>query len=315
MATGDAGPIRLIMELVLEKDLDLGMFVHALQNHDELMFNITHLRTHGDEEFSVNGRVMTGQQIYESMYERAKLKVMRKQSLIQEFSNLGFCGTLAAYSAAALEVNNPNKMSALEQSAVQNLHFLAAAFNAMLPGVFALSGWDMVGALLVDEESLGSWMDDRDGRWMNRGAYDLMGINPEADYSRAGLPKAIPIYGSLTDQLSKPKSFVSQLQRMLRARKASRIAFSKLVAVPEVVVESIVVLLFERPEGQGWIITTFNFGQEPAHDIVRLPQMAGRTARLMFSTSGEKVKVIPISHMGGFELDLAPVQGEMFIVE
>ena len=43
MATGDAGPLRLILTLMLKECLDLGMLVHALQNHDELMFNLTHL--------------------------------------------------------------------------------------------------------------------------------------------------------------------------------------------------------------------------------------------------------------------------------
>ena len=315
IATGDAGPLRLMLRLLLKEGLDPGMFVHALQNHDELMFNLTHLRKHGDEKFSVDGEEMTGREIYEGMYERVKQKVMGKASYIQEFSNLGFCGTLAAFAAAALEIHDPYNMTHSERSAVQQSHLLAATFNAMQPGVFALSGWDIIGALLVAPQSLGPWLDDCDCRWMNRGAFDLMGVNPSATASRSGLPKAVAIYGTLPEQLRDANSFVSQLKRMLRARKASRITFSKLVSVPEVVSHGVLVMLFQRPEGLGWIVTALNFSREPIRDNIRLPQLAGKSAQLIFSTSGEKIKTIQISDMGGLPLELEPIQGEVFVVE
>jgi trehalose synthase len=206
-------------------------------------------------------------------------------------------------------------MTPSQKSEVQRLHLLAATFNAMQPGVFALSGWDLVGALEVQPEDLGSWLDDRDYRWMNRGGFDLMGVNPAADASRSGLPRAAAIYGTLPEQLRDPNSFASQLKRMLRARRASRIAFSKLVSVPEVDSRSVVVMLLKRPEDTGWVITALNFGQEPVNDTIRLPQVAGKSMRLIFSTHREKAKGIQISDDGGFSLALGPIQGEVFVVE
>ena len=259
---------------------------------------------------------MTGRAIYDGMYERAKDKIMGSEATcIREFSNLGFCGTLAGFAAAALEIPDPYNMTPSQKSEVQQLHLLAAVFNAMQPGVFALSGWDLVGALLVQPEDLGSWLDDRDYRWMNRGAFDLMGVNPSANASRSGLPRAVAIYGSLPEQLRDPNSFASQLKRMLRARKESRIAFSRLISVPEVDKQGVVVMLFERPEDLGWIITALNFGREPVRDTIRLPQLAGKSPQLIFSTHREKAKSIQISDKGGFSLDLGPVQGEVFVVE
>jgi len=316
MAVGDAGPLRLMLRLIQKKGLDQGILVHALQNHDELMFDLTHLRKHGHAKFSVNGEEMTGRAIYDGMYERAKEKIIgSKASSMREFSNLGFCGTLASFAAAACEVPDPYNMTPAQKSEVQQLHLLAATFNAMQPGVFALSGWDLVGALLVQPESLGSWLDDRDYRWMNRGAFDLMGVNPSANASRSGLPRAVAIYGSLPEQLRDPNSFASQLRRMLRARKESLIAFSKLISVPEVDKQGVVVMLFERPEDLGWIITALNFGREPVRDTIRLPQLAGKSPQLIFSTHREKAKSIQISDKGGFSLDLGPIQGEVFVVE
>jgi trehalose synthase len=316
MAVGDAGPLRLMLRLMQKEGLDQGTLVHALQNHDELMFDLTHLRKHGNKKFRVNGEEMTGRAIYDGMYERAKDKVMGSEATcIREFSNLGFCGTLAGFAAAALGIPDPYNMTPSQKSEVQQLHLLAATFNAMQPGVFALSGWDLVGALLVQPDDLGSWLDDRDYRWMNRGAFDLMGVNPGAKASRNGLPRAVAIYGTLPEQLRDPNSFASQLKRMFRARKASRLAFSKLMSVPEVDSRGVVVMLLQRPEDLRWIITAVNFGREPVADGVRLPQLAGRSLRLIFSTHREKAKGIQISDQGDFTLDLGPIKGEVFVVE
>ncbi len=316
MAVGDAGPIRLMLRLIQKEGIDQVILVHALQNHDELMFDLTHLRKHGDEKFSVNGEEMTGRAIYDGMYERAKDKILGNEATcIREFSNLGFCGTLTGLAAAALGIPDPYNMTPSQKSEVQGLHLLAATFNAMQPGVFALSGWDLVGALEVQPEDLGSWLDDRDYRWMNRGGFDLMGVNPGANASHSGLPRAVAIYGTLPEQLRDPKSFASQLKRMLRARKASRIAFSKLMSVPEVDSRGVVVMLLKRPEDTGWVITALNFGREPVSETIRLPQLAGKTPRLIFSTHREKAESIQIPDEGGFSLELGPIQGEVFVVE
>ena len=315
-AVGDAGPLRMILRLIQKEGLDQGMLVHALQNHDELMFDLTHLRKHEDEKFSVNGEETLGKTIYQRMYDQVKEKIIGSNtSNIQEFTNLGFCATLAGFAAAALEIPDPYNMTPSQKSEVQQLHLLAATFNAMQPGVFALSGWDLVGALLVQPEDLGSLMEDEDFRWMNRGAFDLMGVNPSATASNAGLPRAVAIYGTLPEQLRDPNSFASQLKRMLRARKESLVAFSKLISVPEVDKQGVVAMLFERPEDLGWIITALNFGRERVDEAIRLPQLAGKTPRLIFSTHREKARSTQISDQGDFSLDLGPVQGEVFVAE
>jgi trehalose synthase len=315
MATGETGPLRLMLNLMLKEGLDLGIFVHALQNHDELMFNLTHLRKHGDEKFSVNGEEMLGMAIYETMYDAAKQKVIGKDPYIREFSNLGFSGTLTGFAAASLEIPDPYNMTPSQKSQVRQLHLLAATFNAMQPGVFALSGWDLVGALPVEPESLGPWMADGDYRWTNRGAFDLMGVNPSATASLSGLPKALAIYGTLPEQLGDPDSFVSQLKRLLRVRKESQIAFSKLISVPEVGNRGVVVMLFQRPESLDWIITALNFGRESVYETISLPEIAGKSTRLIFSTHREEAKSIHISDKGGFSLNLRPMEGEVFVVE
>ncbi len=49
--------------------------------------------------------------------------------------------------AAALGVRDVWNMTPDEKALVQRAHLLLAMYNALQPGVFALSGWDLVGAL------------------------------------------------------------------------------------------------------------------------------------------------------------------------
>ena len=314
MAVGDAGPLRLMLRLIQHEGMEIGKLVHALQNHDELMFDLAHLRQHGDETFTLNGEETPGKVIYERMFDQTRDKIMANNaSNIQEFSNLGFCATLAAFSAAVLGIPDPYDMTSSEKSEVRKLHLVAATFNAMLPGVFAISGWDLVGALLVQPESLGSLLDDRDYRWMNRGAYDLMSADPSATASRTGLPRAQAIYGDLPAQLRDPDSFASVLKRMFRARRDSGIALSKLVSVPEVDSDGLVVVLLERPTG--WIVSAVNFSREPVADVICLPELSDKTARRIFSTDSEEPQSVQIEHGGDLSLDIGPIQAEVFVVE
>src|SRR5690606_16142564 len=116
-------------------------------------------------------------------------------------------------------------------------------FNAFQPGVFALSGWDMSGAFMLDPDEVKELVLSGDTRWLNRGAYDLMDINPDATSTAAGLPKANTLYGSLPQQFKDPDSFASQLQKMLDVRSRYAIATSYQVAIPDVNHPSILVML------------------------------------------------------------------------
>jgi glycosidase len=170
-----------------------------------------------------------------------------------------------------------------------------------------------VGALLVQPESLGSLLDDRDYRWMNRGAFDLMAADPSATASPGGLPRAQAIYGDLPEQLRDRDSFASVLKRMLRARRDEGIALSKLVSVPEVDSDGLVVVLLERPTG--WIVSAVNFSREPVADVICLPELSDKTARRIFSTDSEEPQSVQIEHGGDLSLDIGSIQAEVFVVE
>jgi trehalose synthase len=317
MATGNAEPLRLMVRLMQKEGLDPGVFVHALQNHDELMFDLCHLRKHGRKEFRIGDRTVLGKDLYAGMYEEAKQRLGDNGiAHMPEFSNLGFCGTIASYAAACCGIADPYHMTPEEKDEVQKLHLLAAFFNAMQPGVFALSGWDLVGALPLSADEARPWIEDNDFRWMNRGAFDLMDVNAAARASEGGLSKAAAIYGSLPSQLRDPTSFVSRLQTMVRARNQTGIALSNLVAVGEPASKGIFVMLLQRPDDLGgWIITALNFATESARENLHFPQIAGATARLLYSTEPESIAGVRLGERGRVSLLLGPRHGQVFVVE
>src|SRR5256712_14030624 len=113
----------------------------------------------------------------------------------------------AAVAAAALGIRDTSHLTDAQRRDIQRAHVLLAMYNAMQPGVFALSGWDLVGALTLPTESVKTLLADGDTRWINPGAYDLLGQNPRAAKSGTNLPRTQALYGALPEQLKSPGSF------------------------------------------------------------------------------------------------------------
>ena len=123
--------------------------------------------------------------------------------------------------AATLKIRDLQNLTEEQKRQIQRVHLLLVMYNAFQPGVFALSGWDLVGALTLPHETVAALIAEGDTRWIERGAYDLVDVNPGAQASEAGLPKAPVLYGPVHEQLKRPDSFASQLQKMLAVRQTS----------------------------------------------------------------------------------------------
>ena len=104
-------------------------------------------------------------------------------------------------------------------------------YNALQPGVFALSGWDLCGMLTLDRGEVAELIADGDTRWINRGAHDLMGIDPAARL-RLRDASGRSLYGPLPEQLKDPQSFARRLRD--HRRPPPGIATSVLLDVPDV---------------------------------------------------------------------------------
>jgi trehalose synthase len=272
LVTRNTGFLRLMLRTVHEFKIDPASLIHALQNHDELTLELVHFwTTHATDIYTFEGQSWPGLVLREhlraTMYERL---TGEHAPYNLRFVTNGVSCTTASVIAAALDIRDLDAITEEQKELIKRVHLLLAMFNAFQPGVFALSGWDLIGALPLPASEVEHLMADGDTRWIERGAYDLGNVAPEVTHSKAGLPRARSLYGPLGEQLQDPNSFASQLRRLLAVRNTYGLHASHQTAIPDVTNPGLLLMLHELPDGRGSQVTALNFGPEPIEETVVL---------------------------------------------
>jgi trehalose synthase len=314
LVTGNAEFLRLMQDLQRKYEIDPAGLVHALQNHDELTLELVHFWTkHKDDAFTFHGKKVTGTALRDTVRDEMQRALLAPAAPYNLKASNGVSCTTATIAAASLglSVKDWAQLTPAQKKDIQRAHLLLAMYNAMQPGVFALSGWDLVGAMTLPGESVKSLLADGDTRWINRGAYDLMGVNAAAAKSASDLPRAHALYGSLAEQLKTPDSFASQLKRMLQVRSEYRIFESEQLETPAAKAEGLFVMVHKLPGGKGIEVTALNFGKKPVKESVAIaaaPQ-AGAVTDLLEAKPAGKVENKRIT------IDLEPHQGKVLLIK
>ena len=313
LVTGDAEFLRLMLGLQKTYRIDPAALIHALQNHDELTLELVHFWTrHRDATFTFRGQEVTGSELREIIRAEMHGRLIGPAAPYNLEAANGVSCTTATAAAAALGIRDLSRLTAAERRDIQRAHLLVVMYNAMQPGVFALSGWDLVGALTLPAESVKALLADGDTRWINRGSYDLLGQNPGAAASSSDLPRARALYGALPEQLGNPGSFARQLQRMLRVRAEYRINESEQVDVPPVKARGLVVMVHRLPAGRGTQVTAINFGRSAVRETVAIEGAPpGGVVRDLLEETAPGI----LSADGGLQIALGPHQGQVLLIK
>ncbi|WP_457947558.1 maltose alpha-D-glucosyltransferase [Pseudarthrobacter sp. alpha12b] len=302
LVTADTEFLRLTLRLSMEIGVDQASLVHALQNHDELTYELLHFAAgHRDEMFELYGEELTGAQLAENVQQTLRDRLTGENAPYNAvFTTNGIACTTVSFIMAALGIKDPATVTPEQEAQIRDVHLLLAMYNALQPGVFALSGWDLTGILALDRSSVGELTSQGDTRWINRGAHDLMGTSPDATRSSAGMPRARSLYGSLPDQLQDQDSFARRLQRILAVREENGIATGTLLDVPEVSNRAALVLVNRLRDG-ALQVTALNFsGQDIAGSIQSNELPSGANVQDLFS--GETVGQVDDLHSFFLEL-------------
>ncbi|MEV4989064.1 maltose alpha-D-glucosyltransferase [Pseudarthrobacter sp. LMD1-1-1.1] len=302
LVTADTEFLRLTLRLSMEIGVDQASLVHALQNHDELTYELLHFAAgHRDEMFELNGEELTGAQLAENVQQTLRDQLTGENAPYNAvFTTNGIACTTVSFIMAALGIKDPATVTAEQEAQIRDVHLLLAMYNALQPGVFALSGWDLTGIMALDRSSVRELTSQGDTRWINRGAHDLMGTSPDATNSSAGMPRARSLYGSLPDQLQDQDSFARRLQRILAVREENGIATGTLLDVPEVSNRAALVLVNRLKDG-ALQVTALNFsGQDIAGSIQSNELPSGANVQDLFS--GETVGQVDDLHSFFLEL-------------
>ncbi|MCO6050332.1 maltose alpha-D-glucosyltransferase [Mesorhizobium sp. RP14(2022)] len=273
LLTGSAEFLRMMLRTVHEFGIDPASLIHALQNHDELTLELVHFWTaHANDTYTLEGQSWPGSIMREHIRDTMYGKLTGEAAPYNlRFVTNGVACTTVSVITAALGIRDLSAITDEQKKQIQKLHLLLVMYNAFQPGVFALSGWDLVGALPLPVDAVEHLMGDGDTRWIERGAYDLTGANPDATHSEAGLPRAQTLYGPLPEQLQDPDSFASQLKRLLAVRQAHGIFAAQQVLVPDTEHPGLLLMVHELPDNRGTQITALNFSAEPVEEVVTIP--------------------------------------------
>ncbi len=311
LATRDTEFLRLTLREAMRLGVDQASLVHALQNHDELTYELVHFSSrHRDDVYELGGREMTGAELAEYVRQTMRETLTGEAAPYNRvFTTNGIACTTASVITASLGITDLEQISDEDRRRVRDAHLLLAMVNAYQPGVFALSGWDLVGSLPLEASEVHQLIKDGDTRWIERGAYDLMDSAPDATKSAAGMPKARALHGPLPEQLEDADSFARRLARILRIRKRSGVATAALVDVPDVPHRSLLVLV-NRLLDDRTAITVLNFSEEKVSGYVRSDEIpAGRVYDL-----GSRRRIADVDDLGGFSVSVAPFGGMVLVV-
>ena len=313
LVMADTEFLRLTLRLSREIGVAPVSLVHGLQNHDELTHELIHFATgHADDEFLFRGALVTG----------SELAILIRSELVSHltgeaapynrtFTTNGIACTTTSMIAAVLGIRDLDQIGDGDVEQIKRAHLLLAMFNALQPGVFALSGWDLTGTLTIDAAAVSDLIRDGDTRWINRGTHDLLGV-PDDERKVAGLlPAGRSLYGTLPDQLQDPGSFASRLAQIIEVRRRFEIHLGDQLDVPDVPHRAMLVLMHQLPSGQQHVLA-LNFSSEDISGTVRSDCLKPHSAvsDMFGGWDGEAT----VDDLHSFHLTLGPYQGFSLLV-
>ncbi|MCK4609226.1 MAG: maltose alpha-D-glucosyltransferase [Gammaproteobacteria bacterium] len=315
MLTKDATFLHFMFKLMQEYAINPRTLIHGMQNHDEITYELVHFLEHSEDQFDYAGETISGKELRDQIRAEMFEIAIGPKTPYNDLTSNGLCTTLTGLIATRLQITDIYNLSLEQKEQIKQAHLLLVLFNAMQPGVFVISGWDLVGALPAPREKISHLLGDKDYRWINRGAYDLLDSNAEAETSTDGLPRVENLYGSLQEQLKDSASFVSQLKNILAVRKQYKIDLAEQIAIPEVANRGAVIMLHKLPENSGYEITALNFGDEVVVEKIDLSRLTGNDCsnRTVVDLL-QNVKHGSVNAEGIVQIELKPLEGKVLLV-
>ncbi|MBN2479371.1 MAG: hypothetical protein JXA94_04005, partial [Parachlamydiales bacterium] len=305
LLASDADFLRMNYCLLNEANISPIRFIHALQNHDEITYELVNI-TDDECVLGYKNKKYSGKELRDIIIKQ-DYKVVKKPYV--SMSGNGLCTTMIGLCAAAMGINDIYNMTDTEKQKVKKAHLLLTFFNAMQPGVFMLSGWDIVGALPLESKQIPDLLKDKDCRWLNRGAYDLINIAPDKTVSFSNIPKAKMLYGPLNEQLKDPNSYVSNLKKILKVRKDNQIDLSQLKKVLKVKNSQLFLALYKLPKDESTLLVALNFGKEKIAEKINIDEIKNSYAVNLIEEKNEEKKF----SSNEFNLSLEALQAKAIV--
>ncbi|MET1052445.1 MAG: maltose alpha-D-glucosyltransferase [Mycetocola sp.] len=319
LAVGDTEFLRLTLRTSLTTGVDPVQLVHAMQNHDELTYELVHWATlHRSDLYPFREQEMTGAQLAETI-RGDLLETLTGDAADYNlvFTTNGIACTTASVIAATQGHTTLAAITEGHIDSIRRAHLLLVMFNAWQPGVFALSAWDLLGMLPLPADEVSDLIAEGDTRWVHRGAHDLMDVDPDATVSSSGMPRGRSLYGSLPTQLADEDSFASSVSRILSIRSALGIDVGSQLDIPDVAHPGMLVMVHRLDEGDTTLddaqiqITVLNFTGESIEGTVRSASLIARRSVIDAETG---LEIGRVDDLESFSVHLEPYAGLCLLI-
>ncbi|MGA0568547.1 maltose alpha-D-glucosyltransferase [Rathayibacter sp. KR2-224] len=319
-ATADTEFLRLTLRTALAAGVDPAGLVHAMQNHDELTYELVHWAArHRSDLFPFRGEEVTGAELAETIRADMLAKLTGEDAPYNlVFTTNGIACTTASVIAAVQGFKSLDSIDDDDIDGICRAQLLLAMFNAWQPGVFALSAWDLLGLLPLPAEQVRDLISTGDTRWIHRGAHDVTDANPAATTSASGMPRGRSLFGSLTSQLARRDSFANRLRRILRVRTDYCIDVASQIDVPDVAHPGMLVMVHRLDDGDvsradaREQVTVLNFSDETIEGTVRSDVLTPRRRVIDVETNDEIGRV---DDLNSFSVSLPPYAGLFLLID
>lgn len=313
LATSDTAFLRLTLTLALEAGIQPVSLIHGLQNHDDLTYELVHFADQNkDVEFVLReGETLTGARLSTKIRgELIDRFTGRRAPYNDIFTTNGISCTTASAIAAALGYSDLDNLGETDVALIRDAHVLLACFNALQPGVFAISGWDLCGSLTLDRSAVAELLEDGDTRWIHRGGYDLVGWSERRATAQDLIPQARALYGALPTQLADPNSFASRVREVLKVREDLGLAVGRQVMCAEVDQDAALAMVHyvadaREPGAERPVVTLLNFSQESISVGLRCEDLP-TGLELVDQLTGDRAG--KISKLGCLHVEMKPFQ-------
>jgi trehalose synthase len=314
LAMGDTEFLRLTLRTSLSTGVQPVGLVHALQNHDELTYELVHWATlHRADLYPFRDEEMPGAQLAETIRADLVKKLTGEAADYNlVFTTNGIACTTASVIAAAQGLTTLDAITDDRIDDIQRAHLLLVMFNAWQPGVFALSAWDLLGMLPLPSSEVRELIAEGDTRWVHRGAHDLMDVDTDAVVSGSGMPRGRSLYGSLPQQLAREDSFASRVSQILSIRSTLGIDVGTQLDIPDVAHQGMLVMVHRLDDGDASMedariqVTVLNFTGETIEGTVRSEALTPRRT-VYDAQTGEEIG--RVDDLQSFTVRLEPYAG------
>ena len=119
LLTADASFLRLTLHLMHDYDIKPGQLIHALQNHDEITYELVHFTTHADDLFLYHGQQITGEDLRNTIIDQMHRLATGPDYPYNKLSGNGLCTTYTGVCAAALGIKDINSITPEEKELIK----------------------------------------------------------------------------------------------------------------------------------------------------------------------------------------------------